>query len=80
MQRAGLKPETFATSSLELALSALALVAAVVKKISKTWIGLRNISHVLLDLRLIFVMFKDSSAFPMFTQLTFTFSIYLVHQ
>ena len=59
----------FVTRSLEFTLSTLALVAAVVRKMLKTWVTLGNISRVLLNLtkRLIFVMFKDSSSFSLFT-------------
>ena len=65
------------THSLEFTLSTLELVAAVVRKMLKTRVTLGNISRVLLNLtkRLIFAMFKDSSFNPMFTQLTFIFSL-----
>ena len=47
-----------------------------------SWVKLGNIYRVLLNLfkRLIFLTFKDSSFLPMFPQLTFIFSLYLVHQ
>ena len=65
----------------EFTLSALALVAAVVGKMIKTWVTMGNISHVSLNLtkRLIFVMFKDVSSFSMFMQFTFIFSLYFTN-
>ena len=72
-----LKLGTFGTHSLEFAIFTLALVAAAVRRMFKTRIALGNISQILLNLikRLIFVMFKDSSSIPMFTQLAFIFSL-----
>ena len=62
---------------LEFTLSTLALVAAVVRRMLKTRVPLGNIPRVLLNpiKRLIFVMFKYSSSLPMFTKLTFIFSL-----
>ena len=67
---------TFGTPSLEFTLSTLALVAAVVRRMFKTRVTLENISRVLLNLtkESRFVMLKDSSSLPMFTQLTVIFS------
>ena len=61
--------ESFSTRSLEFTFSALALVAAVVRRMFNTWVTLENISCILSNLtkRLIFAVFKDSSYFPMFT-------------
>ena len=72
---AGIEHGTFATRSLEFTLSTLALVAAVVRRMFKTRVTLENISRVLLNLtkESIFVMLKDSSSLPMFTQLTVIF-------
>ena len=74
---AGLEHGTFATHSLEFALSTLVLVAAVVRKMLTTRVTLKNISYVLLNLtkRLIFIMFKDSSSLSMFTQFLFIYSL-----
>ena len=74
---AGVEHGTFCTRSLESAFSALALVAAVARRMLITWVTLGNISRVLLNLfkRLIFVIFKDSSPLSMFPQLTFIFSL-----
>ena len=68
---------TFGTRSLELTLTALPLVAAVVRKVLKTRVLLGNISRVLLNIInvIIFVMFKYSSSLSIFTQLRFLFSI-----
>ena len=70
-----------ARCSLEFALSILSLVAAVVRKMLKTRVTLRNISFVLLNLikRLLFVIFKDSPpsqclCSPMKLLLAFTFA------
>ena len=54
---AGIEHGNFVTRSLELTLSTLALVAAAVREMLKTWVTLGNISRVLLNLtkRLIFV-------------------------
>ena len=59
-------------------LSALALVAAVIRRMLTTWVTLGNISLVLLNLfkRLIFAMFKDSSPLPMFQCFFFSSPIY----
>ena len=64
--------EPLDTCSLEFTLSALALVAAAVRRMLKT---MGNISRVILNLTkiLMFVTFKDSSSLPMFTQLTVSF-------
>ena len=74
---AGVEHGTFCTRSLESTFSALALVAAVARRMLITWVTLGNISRVLLNLfkRLIFVIFKDSSPLSMFPQLTFIFSL-----
>ena len=74
---AGIEHGTFGTRSLEFTLSTLALVAAVVSRMLKTQVTLRNISCALLNLtkRLIFAMPKDLSSFPMFAQLTVIFSL-----
>ena len=62
---------------LELTLSTLTAVAAVVKRILKTRVILGNISRVLLNLikKLTFVIFTDSYPLPMFMQLTFIFHL-----
>ena len=67
----------FGTHSLEFTLSKLPLVADVVRGMLKARVTPGNIYRVLLNLtnRLIFAMFKDSSSFPMFTQLTVIFSL-----
>ena len=67
----------FGKRSLEFILSTLALVAAVVWRMLKTWVTLGNISRVLLNLtkRLIFGMFEYSSTLPIFVQLTVIFSL-----
>ena len=53
----------------EFTLSTLELVAAVVRRMLKTRVTLRNISRVSLNVtkRLMFAMLKDFSSFPMFT-------------
>ena len=70
-------PNHYATCSLDYALSKLAL-AAVVKRLLKTWVALGNISRILLNLikRLTFAMFI-LLPLPMFKQLTFIFSLWL---
>ena len=57
---AGIELKAFGTSSLEFTLSTLRLVAAVVRRMIKTRVPLRNISRVLLNLikRLMFVIRK----------------------
>ena len=59
--------------SLQLNPFTLAMEAAGVRRMLKTWVALRNIFRVLLNLikRLIFAMFKDSYLLPMFKQLSF---------
>ena len=73
---AGIEHGTFGTRSLEFTLSTLVLVAAVVKML-KTQVTLGDISCVQLNVTkiLIFVIFKDSSSLPIFTKLTFIFSL-----
>ena len=82
---AGLRPETFgflskvakhyATRPLKFTLSTLALIADAVRSMLKTLVTLGNIYLVLSNLikRFIFVLFKLLP--PMFTQLTFIFSL-----
>ena len=50
-----MKHETFGTRSLEFILSTLALVAAVFRKMLKTWVTLGNISLVLSNLTKIYI-------------------------
>ena len=59
--------------SLQLTPFTLAMEAAAVRRMLKTWVALGNIFGVLLNLikRSIFVMFKDSYLLPMFKQLSF---------
>ena len=59
--------------SLQLTPFTLAMEAAAVRRMLKTWVALGNIFRVLLNLirRSIFVMFKDSYLLPMFKQLSF---------
>ena len=82
---ARLEPETlgflsevakhYATRPLKFVLSTFALIDDVVRSMLKTQVTLRNISLVLLNLikRFLFVLFK--LLHPMFTQLTFIFSL-----
>ena len=74
---AGIELKAFGTRSLEFTLSTLKLVAAVVRRMIKTRVPLRNISRVLLNLikRLMFVILKGYFSLQMLAQLTFIFSL-----